>query len=320
MILVLVLVALQGTAPLRKSDLVRLLSGSALSAPEIAQLVERNCLTFRPSDRDRDDLAGLGADPSLLAAMDACARKKPPPTPRSTAMKPTRVTPAPPPAGPAPPPPAPPAPASAERSTFVQGGGQRGVVATRLPRALAFEVRDSGGVPLPGRSVAFTGINARIDPATALTDGLGQARVVITLGERAGSATVLATTGAIEKQVAFSVAAGPARELAVFCGESGVSVRLTIRPDTSVRLRVVARDAFSNPTPLLGLRAAAADPRVFRVQEIAQDSVSGTVVLRPGQPGTTSLAVMGNGMRQYLSVTVSSPAAAGTVDCPLPSR
>ena len=37
----LALVALQGSAPLRKSDLVRLLSGSVMSSFELAELVSR---------------------------------------------------------------------------------------------------------------------------------------------------------------------------------------------------------------------------------------------------------------------------------------
>jgi hypothetical protein len=188
-------------------------------------------------------------------------------------------------------------------------------VGTRLPRPLVFEVRDSTGTPLGNRSVRFTGINARIDPGEATTDARGQARASITLSERMGSATVLATTGPVEKQVAFNVAPGPARELVLFCGESSVAARFTIRPDSSVSLRVVAMDEFSNPTPLLGMRAAAADQRVFRVLEIGQDSISGRLVLKPDQPGTTSLALIGNGLRQYLTVTVAPRTAVGAVDC-----
>ena len=329
MTLWLVLLALQGSAPLRKSDLVRLLSGSALPPAELVQLVRRNCLTFSPTERDRSDFRQLGADTALLSAIDACGRQSgarpvAAATPRRAAapLPPSR-----PPPPPLAPPPAPPRAAaqpravavSAERSNFVSGGGQRGAVATRLPRALVFEVRDSAGAPLAERSVTFTGINARIEPAAPRTDGSGQARVGVTLGERAGSATVLASVGAVEKQVAFNVVAGPAQQLVVFCSESSMPGRFAIRPDSIVALRVVAQDAYANPTPLLGLRAAVADARIFRVLQIAQDSTSGMVHLKPGQPGTTSLAVIANGIRQYLTVTVPPRAAPGKVDCSSPS-
>src|SRR5207237_3056456 len=54
--------------------------------------------------------------------------------------------------------------ASAERTGFVAGGGQRGAVGMQLPRALVFEALDSTGAPLSGQAVTFTGINARIRP------------------------------------------------------------------------------------------------------------------------------------------------------------
>jgi len=305
-----------GTTSLRKSDLVRLLSGATMTPVELAQLVRRNCLTFHPTDRDRNDFRLLGADPSLLVAMDECARRGAPR--RATSRPPS----------PPPPPAPPPAPApvfqvqriivhvSAERSSFVSGGGQRGSVGTQLPRALVFEARDSAGTPLSGEAVTFTGINASIHPVVIATDAAGQARVGVTLGERVGSATVIAAIGIVEKQVAFNVAAGPAAQLIVMCGTAGLTGHVVIRPDSVVALRVSAQDGSANPTPLLGLRAGVADARIVRVLAVAPDSAVGTLTLKPDQPGTTSLAVIANGMRQYLTVTVPPRAAPGKVDCP----
>jgi len=130
----------QGIAPLRKSDLVRLLSGSVMSQQEIAQLVRRNCLTFAPTDRDRADFRRLGAEPPVIAAVDGCARRAARPAP-----VPARASPAlSPPPSPAPTvrPPPPPR-VSPERSGFVAGGGQSGPAGQRLPRALVYEARDS---------------------------------------------------------------------------------------------------------------------------------------------------------------------------------
>ena len=329
--MVVALLVTQGTAPLRKSDLVRLLSAAAISSAELEQLVRRNCLTFDPTERDRNDLRLMGADAAMLAAVDECARRQA--LRRTVAVTPVRVVarrPAAPPAAPLPSPPpttsaAQPAAvlqiqrivirASAERTGFVAGGGQRGAVGMQLPRALVFEARDSTGAPLSGQAVTFTGINARIQPGIVPTDATGQARAGVTLGERVGSATVIATIGVLEKQVAFSVAAGLATQLAVMCGPSSISGHFAIRPDSEVALRVSAQDGFGNATPLLGLRAAVADARIFRIARVAQDSVTGTVILKPDQAGTTSLAVIANGMRQYLTVTVPPRAAPGPVDC-----
>lgn len=305
---VIALLVVQGNAPLRKSDLVRLVSGSVMSAGEIAQLVRRNCLTFDPTERDRNDFRQLGAEPMVLAAIDECARRRSAPRARPVPVPVTPVRSV----APAAPPPR---SASAEGSSFVSGGGQRGVAGSRVPRAVVFEVKDSSGAPLANRLVVFTGVNARSEPATAPTDALGQARVGVTLGERVGSATVIASVGAVEKQVAFHVAAGPAAQLVVTCGAATLAGRFAMRPDSLVLLRVVAQDGFANPTTLLGLRAAIADARILRVLAVTQDSLTGQVSLKPDQPGTTSLAVIANGMRQYLTVTVPPKAAPGRVDC-----
>jgi hypothetical protein len=318
-LLLAVLLVGQGLAPLRKSDLVRLLSGAVLSQGELAQLVSRNCLTFDPTERDRGDLRRLGAERAVLAAMEECARRAAaarrgasattPTVPHAQRTIPPAATP------PPPPPPSRASAASAARSGFVAGGGQRGVVGARLPRALVFEVRDSLGAAIPGAPVGFETINARTAPDSATTDAAGQVRVGVTLGARVGSATVLAAVGTVEKQVAFNVAAGPAALLVVECGGSSLSGRFAIRPDSVVTLRVSAQDAHTNRTALLDLRAAVADARVFRVLRVAQDSAQGTVTLKPDQPGTTSLAVIANGLRQYLTVTVPPRAAPGSVDC-----
>ena len=315
----------QGAAPLRKSDLVRLLSGSVMSQQEIAQLVRRNCLTFAATERDRSDLRRLGAEAPVLAAIDGCARRTtrpalasaPAPRPRAPVVQPQPAPPAPRATAPPVRTPSPPlARVSSERSGFVAGGGQNGPAGVRLPRALVFEARDSAGAPLAGRAVVFTGINARIEPASAPTDADGRARVGVTLGERTGSATVLAVVGVVEKQVAFNVSAGAAAQLVVACVASDLGGRVVLRPDTVVALRVTVRDAYGNATRLTGLRAAVADARIVRVRRIVEDSASGSVALKPDQAGTTSLAVIANGLRQYVTVTVPPRAAPGLVDCP----
>src|SRR6266571_3510210 len=52
----------QGTQPLRKAELVRMLARRALSKPQIATLVRRNCVTFQPTAHDRAELRAAGAD------------------------------------------------------------------------------------------------------------------------------------------------------------------------------------------------------------------------------------------------------------------
>ena len=62
----------QEATPLHKGDLVRFLTGSTYSKPEIAAIIRRACLAFSPTDRDFKDLRDLGATPAVADAMRNC--------------------------------------------------------------------------------------------------------------------------------------------------------------------------------------------------------------------------------------------------------
>src|SRR2546428_9597637 len=70
-----VLVAAQGTEPLRKTDLIRLLSNPMIRKGEVADLVRRNCLAFRPTERDWADLRDLGADADVMSSIGGCTAR-----------------------------------------------------------------------------------------------------------------------------------------------------------------------------------------------------------------------------------------------------
>src|SRR5437667_10855085 len=79
-----------GAEPLRKSDLLGLLSVGPLGSGELAALVRRTCLSFTPTSRDRADLVALGADSVVLREIDQCARRGAPvrAAPRAAAVRP----------------------------------------------------------------------------------------------------------------------------------------------------------------------------------------------------------------------------------------
>src|SRR5207244_4391184 len=202
----------QGTQPLRKAELVRMLARRALSKPQIATLVRRNCVTFQPTAHDRAELRAAGADDAVLAAIDQClrarlARTAPPPRPPAPA--PARPS-APPPsplvaatqaptdtparaAPPPPPPPPPPRPVISERLTQFTGGAElHGTVGSTLPQALVLEVRDTTGAPFVGQPVTITANSGTVTPSAAESDTSGVVRVRVPLGERAGATTIRA--------------------------------------------------------------------------------------------------------------------------------
>ncbi|HEX4627861.1 MAG TPA: hypothetical protein VH137_03645, partial [Gemmatimonadales bacterium] len=80
----------QGSQPLRKTDLIRLLSNPLISKREVAELITRNCISFRPTPRDWADLRDFGASPEVLSSIGGCTTARavsapPPPLPPLTA-------------------------------------------------------------------------------------------------------------------------------------------------------------------------------------------------------------------------------------------
>src|SRR5437870_12372124 len=65
--------ATQGSQQLRKTDVIRLLSNPLLSRREVADLIRRNCVAFRPTPRDWADLRDFGADSDVLNSIGGCA-------------------------------------------------------------------------------------------------------------------------------------------------------------------------------------------------------------------------------------------------------
>ncbi|HEX6535662.1 MAG TPA: tetratricopeptide repeat protein [Gemmatimonadaceae bacterium] len=92
--------AQDGNSALRKSDLVRFLTGTTYSKSEIAGIVRRSCLAFVPTTRDRQDLSELGATERIFREIDDCvkhgnrpvATRTPPPPPKPLAITPVKAS------------------------------------------------------------------------------------------------------------------------------------------------------------------------------------------------------------------------------------
>src|SRR5438034_6637988 len=312
----------QGTQPLRKAELVRMLARRALSKPQIATLVRRNCVTFQPTAHDRAELRAAGADDAVLAAIDQClrarlARAAPPPPPRPVAPAPARPAPAPvvavtdtsaraaPPPPPPPPPPAPPRPVISERLTqFTAGAELHGTVGSTLAQPLVLEVRDTAGAPFVGQLVTITTSSGggTVTPSAAESDTSGLVRVRVTLGERAGPTTITAGVGTLTRTVLVRVDPGPPEALVVERGDTPVVGSLTLRSRDTVVLRVVARDRYGNRTALDKF-AATTTARAIALTATATDA-AGSVTLVPRRSGVGELTLSGSGLRARLPVDV----------------
>src|SRR5207247_9421576 len=66
-----------GAKPLLKYYVIRLLSNPLIGAGEFAALIRRNCLAFRPTERDWADLRAMGANADVLGSVGGCAARAP---------------------------------------------------------------------------------------------------------------------------------------------------------------------------------------------------------------------------------------------------
>ena len=187
----------RGGEPLRKTDLVRLLSGVTLAPDALAALIRRRCLGFTPSGRDRADFVALGADAAALREIDGCVR-------RAAAPRPTEAL-----------PPPRPTPLSGVRSGFVLGVGQHAAAGEHPPLPLLFELRDTAGLPVAGHDVILSVTNGR----------LGAPRV--------GPVEVRAQAGTIERQATLYAEPGPTAKLTLRCGDARVEGRLSLAPGSA---------------------------------------------------------------------------------------
>lgn len=65
----------QESGPLLKSDLVRMMTASNLTATEIAAIVRMNCIGFEPTPRDRSQLERLPNADVVMVEVDRCANR-----------------------------------------------------------------------------------------------------------------------------------------------------------------------------------------------------------------------------------------------------
>ena len=306
-----------GTQPFRKVELVRLLGSRAMATPEIATLVRRNCVAFRPSERDRADLRAAGADDAVFAAIDQCLRARAPanrpaprpsvPVSRPTVAAPPPVTqqPAAPAPAPPPPPPARPVPAP-DLTQFTRGAAQHAPVGSAL--AVELEVRDSTGAPITKHPVTFAVSGGAVTPTAAETDATGTVRVRVALPERAGPLEITAKVGTFSRTATVYADPGPAHELVVERGGAPAG-RVAVRSRDSVVLRVVARDAYGNRTRLEDFVATTSGRSIGLVATAASDSQT-LVTLEPRRSGLSELQLSASGLRAQVTVDVALPATA----------
>jgi tetratricopeptide (TPR) repeat protein len=200
----------QEAEPLQKSDVIRLLTGTTYTRAEVAGIVRQSCLSFTPTERDRSDFRALGADDSVMAAIDGCDQA-PVATP---ALQLTM-----------------------ERRIFDVTAGDTIRVPATVNRGSAGEsglrLRLSGSGALRGAS-----------DVVAVTDANGRATFVVPAGTRAGNYNLTVDgDGSLGGSRAVTVRVGPAAPATATASPDPVALSAD---DSPAQLRVEVRDQHGN--------------------------------------------------------------------------
>ena len=82
----------QAPRPLDKIEIVRLLTNPLFAPSEVADVVRRSCVAFRPTERDWADLRSAGASGEVIATVAACTTRRTEPPPARPAAPPAALT------------------------------------------------------------------------------------------------------------------------------------------------------------------------------------------------------------------------------------
>ena len=288
----------QEAEPLQKSDIIRLLTGTTYSRAEVAGIIRQSCLSFAPTERDRTDFQALGADDSVMAAIEGC-------------VSPPVVAPA--------------LQFSMNRRIFDAAAGDTLQIPVTVNRGSVGE----GGLRLQlvGSGALVGGSDAR-----AVTDASGQASFFFPVGSRAGTFNLtLAGDVPVGGSRAITVRVGPAAPgqatgspdpVALSTENEPASLRVEVRDrygnavgDVAVEVRVGSE---SGAMLASGRTSASGELEVSVTESLLGGAnqlvfVSGGAVL-----GSSGVARPGGTAAQLAAVSGDDQAADASLDLPLP--
>ncbi|HXI64649.1 MAG TPA: Ig-like domain-containing protein, partial [Gemmatimonadales bacterium] len=271
-----------------------MLGSRKLAKRDVAALVRRNCVTFRPTARDRADLRLAGADDAVFAAIDECLRA------RATA-----------------PSPAPTRPAAPARSPLrvvapqqVSGvAGSENEVVVQLFR---------GTVPQAGMGLVLRG-------ASAIPGGLTQDPVALT--DQAGAATFHVLAGTMPGTYSLTVALQSGAPLRLANG-GGAEIQFVTMPEAIGRAEAPTPAPPPPPPPVASVQftqwshgtgqhgavgAALAEALVLEVRDQTGKPIVGEAVTFATTSGTVTPGIAVSDSSGMIRVGVKLGGRAGPV-------
>jgi hypothetical protein len=182
--------------------------------------------------------------------------------------------------------------------------------------AVVFEVKDTLGNVVPGKTVAFAaaGAGGSISPASAVTDAQGRVSAVASVGTSVGSYSFTATVATFTATVAIQATPGAADHLVLTPRATASAVLDCGCYDLDAQLK----DSFGNAvaTPLGSIGATASGSAVMSAPTNLVASLPGPTPNIAGgtlQPDGSALIHVCDALPEQATVTISAPAASPAV-------
>lgn len=175
------------------------------------------------------------------------------------------------------------------------------VAGSAVSDSIRVVVRDAGGNPVPGATVAFAvgGGGGSISPATGTTDASGHAAARFVTGTKVGANTATATVGGLAPATFDVTTIAGAPVSAAVVSNDGVAGLFVVDSAAKAQMSVVGNDANGNPVPLSTFSLTSRNPSVATVS--AAGAVTGV------SKGQTVIVASSGAMTDSIVVLVASP-------------
>jgi 5-hydroxyisourate hydrolase-like protein (transthyretin family) len=187
----------------------------------------------------------------------------------------------------------------------VSGDNQSAPKLAPLLAPLVVRVEDAIGNPVAGAPVSFTTSHGSLAPADTLTDSLGTARTVWTLGSALGAQTANAVVGSLTPLAFHATATETPGSIEILRGDGQTG---TVGQAVTEAPAIRVKDALGNPIPSLDVRFSAPGSLL---ESATGAPVNDTLVVRTGFDGVAALRdwILGTTPGEY-ELTVEVPTLA----------
>jgi tetratricopeptide (TPR) repeat protein len=244
----------QEAAPLTRDDLVRMLGGTTYTPDEVAEIVQRSCVSFEPTGADYERFRELGANQAVVDAVRGCVEGEEGGAARVEGLEVVQIT--------------------LSDDSLVGSVGDT----LQLTATIGQEGNPRQGVRLVLRDTSSAGLGTVLD-LDGETDGQGRVTFSVPAGEQPGELDLRVFASGVWLEGDNSV---------VLQVSPGVPTVVRLEPDSvdfqrqrveQIEVRAVVEDRFGNPVPGAEVRIRSAEAGATEVGWTGRTDDQGTATV-----------------------------------------